>query len=211
MNELPESVKARKPHVTVDGLIIDKHTGEILGRPSVFDGVVKYQCELGKCRSVDDLQDYLGFVDRRKLPPQELHLLRDEVDHALGEWRRTGVDCRITVPQQRRLEQLHGLVLYRNVIIMPQADLAAKLGAIESNLMKKLRVLIDANMLRVYTSRYGCIRKGEIKLVVNPRLIFKGSDSAREGYIREWYRPVGSLHLEAVSPVGVAGNFAIAA
>lgn len=200
--------------ISISGLIINKQTGEIHGhdsKPPLFKGSSKYKCELGKCRSVDDLQDYLSFVDRRKLPPHELHSLRDEVDHALGEWRRTGIDCRITVPQQPLLEQLHGLVLYRNVIIMPLADLATKLGTAESNLMKKLRVLMDANMLSVYTSRDGSIRKGEINLVVNPRLILRGSDNAREGYIREWYRPVGSLHLEAVSPVGVVGNFAVAA
>ncbi|VVP75114.1 replication/maintenance protein RepL [Pseudomonas fluorescens] len=211
MNEVPASVKASKAHITVDGLIIDKHTGEILGRPSVFDGVAKYQCELGKCRSVDDFRGYLDFVDRRKLPPHELHSLRDEVDHAVGEWRRTSVDCRITMPQQRLLEKLHGLVPYRNVMFMTQADLATKLGVVESNLMKKLKVLIDANMLRVSTSRDGNIRKGEIKLLVNPRLIFRGSDNARESYIREWYRPIGSLYLDAVSPVNGVDSLADAA
>ncbi|WP_223531212.1 hypothetical protein [Pseudomonas sp. GL-R-19] len=196
--------------ITVDGFVVDKLTGEIV-KPSVFSTPADYQPNLRDCRSVDDFERHLKFVDRRKLPAHTLHPLRDEVDRALGEWRRTGVDCRITVPQQRLLEQLHGLVLYRNVIILLLADLAAKLGTVESNLMKKLRVLVDANMLSVYTSRDGSIRKGEIKLVVNPRLIFRGSDNTREGYIREWYRPVGSLHLEAVSPVGVAGNFAIVA
>jgi hypothetical protein len=200
--------------ISINDLIIDKNTGEIHGhdsKPSLFKGASKYQCELGKCRSVDDLQDYLSFVDRRKLPPHELHSLRDEVDHTVGEWRRTGVDWRITIPQQRLLEKLHCLVLYRNVIFMTQADLATELGVVESNLMKKLKVLIDVNMLRVSTSRDGSIRKGEIKLLVNPRLIFRGSDSALEGYIREWYSPVGNLHLEAVSSVGVADNLAITA
>lgn len=197
----------------INGLIFDERTGEFFGhdsKSSVLTGLANYKCELGKCRSVDDFQDHLSFVDRRKLPPHELHLLRDEVDHAVGEWRRTGVDCRITMPQQRLLEKLHGLVLYRNVIIMTQVDLATKLGVIESNLMKKLKTLIDANMLRVSTSRNGNIRKGEIKLVVNPRLIFRGDDYRRNRYIEEWYRPVGNLHLEAVSSAGVADDLAIA-
>ena len=200
MHEVTTSIAAANTHIIVSGLIIDKLTGEILGRPSVFDGRIDYQPELRKCRSVDDLQDFLSFVDRRKLPVHELHSLRDEVDHALGEWRRTGIDCRITLPQQRLLEKLHGLVLCRNVIIMTQADLAESLGTVESNLMKKLRVLIDANMLRVSTSRNSNIRTGEIKLVVNPRMVFRGDDYRHRKYIEEWYRPVGCLHAGVFHP-----------
>ncbi|VVN97014.1 replication/maintenance protein RepL [Pseudomonas fluorescens] len=192
--------------ISVDGLIIDKHTGEIHGhdgKSSPWSGHYDYKHELGKCRSVDDFQDHLDFVDRRKLPVYELHSLRDEVDHALGEWRRTGFDCRITLPQQRLLEKLHRLVLYRNVIIMTHADLAKSLGTVESNLMKKLRVLMDANMLRVSTSRDGNIRTGEIKLVVNPRMVFRGDDYRRRKYIEEWYRPVGCLHTGVFHPGSV--------
>jgi len=198
MNEVPASVKASKAHITVDGLIIDKHTGEVLGRPSVFDGRIDYKPELRKCRSVDDLQDFLSHVDRRKLPTHERHSLYDEVDYAHGEWRRTGIDCRITTPQLRLLEKLHSLVLYGNVILLTQANLAKALGTVESNLMKKLRVLMDCNLVRAYTSRDGNIRKGEIKLSVNPRLIFRGDDYRRERYIRDWYRPVGYLHTESL-------------
>ncbi|ANJ57432.1 hypothetical protein PMA3_20625 [Pseudomonas silesiensis] len=189
--------------ISVDGLILDKHTGEIHGHDgklSPWSGRYDYMLELGKCRSVDDFQYHLGFVDRRKLPAHELHTLRDEVDHAFGKWRRTGIDCRITLPQQRLLEKLHGLVLYRNVIIMIQADLAVSLCTVESNLMKKLRVLIDANMLRVSTSRNSNIRTGEIKLVVNPRMVFRGDDYRRRKYIEEWYRPVGCLHTGVFHP-----------
>jgi len=170
--------------ISANSLIIDKRTGEIQGhdsKPSVLTGTIKYQNELGTCRSVDDYQDHLNFVDRRKLPPHKLHSLRDEVNYAHGEWRRTGLDCRITLPQQRLLEKLHGLVLYRNVIFMTQTDLAKKLGTVESNLMKKLRVLMDANMLITRTSR-DYIRTGEIKLIINPRLIFRGSDKAKARY-----------------------------
>ena len=122
-----------------------------------------------------------------------MHPLRNEVDFARGEWCRTGIDCRITLPQQRLLEKLHQLVVYRNVIFMTQADLANTLGSTESNLMKKLRVLEEANLLRVTTSRNGNIRKGEIKLAINPRLVFRGSDKTRELYVNDWYRPVGRL------------------
>ncbi|WP_248806544.1 replication/maintenance protein RepL [Pseudomonas sp. MWU13-2100] len=196
--------------ISADGLIIDKHTGEIHGhdsKPSVFSGVINYQRELGKCRSVDDFQDHLSHFDRRTLPPHELHPLHEQVDYAHGLWRRTGVDCRITIPQLRLLEKLHDLVLYRNVIFMTQAGLAKSLGTAESNLMKKLKVLMDANMLRVSTSRSDNIRKGEIKLSLNPRLVFRGHDKAQGHYIQEWYRPVGSLHTET----GAGEHLAIAA
>jgi len=187
-------------HLSINGLIIDKCTGEILGHddtPSVLTGPIKYKCELGKCRSIDDFADHLSFVDRRKLPPQALHLLRSEVDNAHGEWRRTGVDCRITIPQLRLLEQLRKITLYRNIIITTQTDLAKSLGTAESNLMKKLRVLTNSDMLRVWTSRNSSIRKGEIKLSVNPRLVFRGGDYARDEYIKTWYQPTGYLHSVA--------------
>jgi DNA-binding MarR family transcriptional regulator len=199
--------------ICVDGLIIDQRTGEFHGyhsNSSVFAGSIKYQSELGKCRSADDFRDYLRFVDRRKLPPHELHSLQDTVNYAHGRWRRSGVDCRITLPQQRLLEKLHSLVLYRNVIFMTQADLAKDLGIAESNLMKKLRVLIDANMLKVRTSRDG-IRTGEIMLLINPRLVFRGSAKTKARYTHEWYRPVSSLNDGEAGSNNVTGGIAIAA
>jgi hypothetical protein len=120
------------------------------------------------------------------------------------------MDCRITLPQQRLLEKLHSLVLYRNVIFMTQADLARELRTAESNLMKKLRVLTVANMLRVRTSRDN-IRTGEIVLVINPRLVFRGSDNARARYIQEWYRPTCSLNCSETSKGDVPDDIAIAA
>jgi hypothetical protein len=198
--------------VSVNNLIIDKRTGEIQGhdnKSSIYTGTIKYQDELGTCRSVDDFEKHLSFVDRRKLPPHELHSLRDEVNYAHGEWRRTGLDCRITLPQQRLLEKLHGLVLYRNVIFMTQTDLAKKLEIVESNLMKKLRVLMDVNMLIVRTSR-DYIRTGEVKLIINPRLIFRGSDNSQERYTQEWYRLISRLNYGEASTTDAADNIAIA-
>jgi hypothetical protein len=194
--------------ISVNGLIIDKLTGEIQGhdsKSSIYTGTIKYQDELGACRSVDDFQDYLSFVDRRKLPSHELHSLRDEVNYAHGEWRRTGLDYRITLPQQRLLEKLHDLALYRNVIFMTKADLAKSLGILESNIMKKLRLLIDANMLIVRTSR-DHIRTGEIKLIINPRLIFRGSDKAQARYILAWYRPTSRLDNDEANTTDAADN-----
>lgn len=200
-------------HLSINGLIIDKCTGEILGHddtPSVLTGHIKYKCELGKCRSIDDFEGHLSFVDRRKLPPHALHLLRSEVDDAHGEWRRTGLDCRITIPQLRLLERLHKLILYRNIIITTQADLAKLLGTAESNLMKMLRVLTDRNMLRVWTSRNSSMRKGEIKLSINPRLIFRGDDYTRVSYIQSWYQPTSHLRAGTAEPPQTVDCLAIA-
>lgn len=195
------------PFLHVDGLLISSATGEIFGyddKPSVFSERPDYKPELSKCRSADDLNAFLKHVDRRKLPEHTLHSIRNEVDHCMGEWLRTGVDYRITLPQQRLLEVLHQLVVYRNVIFMTKAALVKALGTAESNLIKKLKVLEAANMLRVTTSRNGEIRTGEIKLVINPRLVFRGGDYTRQGYVEDWYRPVGLLssRLEYASGMG---------
>lgn len=203
------TITAPPSQLSINGLSIDKCTGEILGyddTPSVLTGPVRYKCELGKCRSIDDFEDHLSFVDRRKLPPHTLHSLRSEVDVAHGEWRRTGIDCRITIPQVRLLGQLHRLVLYRNIIIMSQAELSKSLGVAESNLIKKLRVLTDSHMLRVSTSKDKSMRKGEMKLSVNPRLIFRGDDYTRGEYIENWYRPVGHLHTGTTELLQATGS-----
>ncbi len=200
--------------ITVDGLLVSKLTGEIHGydgKSSIFSTPVNAQPSLSDCRSVDDFERYLKFVDRRKLPAHTLHPLRDEVDYARGEWCRTSIDCRITLPQQRLLEKLHHLVRYHNAIFMTQTALAKALGADESNLMKKLKMLEGANMLRISTSRNSTIRSGEVKLTVNPRLIFRGNDKARGRYITDWYKPASCLHTGALHPFGMDESLAVAA
>ncbi|UVL63261.1 replication/maintenance protein RepL [Pseudomonas sp. B21-032] len=196
------------PFLNVDGLLISPTTGEIFGyddKPSVFSERPDYRPELSKCRSADDLNAVLSHVDRRKLPPHTLHSLIDAQDQTHGVWRRTGVDSRITVPMMNILSKLHELVLYRNMIIMTQADLAKALGTTASNLMKKLSTLISSNMVRVSTSRTGGIRTGEIKLTVNPRLIFRGDDAKRDVYIEHWYRDWTTLHPQSASSMNRRG------
>jgi hypothetical protein len=187
------------PFIHVDGLMISSATGEIFGyddKPSVFSECPDQCPELSSCRSVDDLSAFLKhkLIDLRKLPAHTLHSLIYAQDIAHGVWRK-----------------LHGLVKYHGVIIISQADLANALNTTESNLMKKLNTLVDANMLRVHTSRGGDIRKGEIKLAINPRLIFRGSDKARDRYIAAWYRPTGYLHTGALRPFSVDECLAVAA
>lgn len=204
------------PFIHVDGLLISSATGEIFGyddKPSVFSECPDQCPELSSCRSVDDLSAFLKhkLIDLRKLPAHTLHSLTYAQDIAHGVWRREGVDCRITLPMMNTLRKLHGLVKYHGVIIISQAGLANALNTTESNLMKKLNTLVDANMLRVNTSRGGDIRKGEIKLAINPRLIFRGPDKARDRYIAAWYRPTGYLHTGALHPFSVDECLAIAA
>lgn len=204
------------PFLHVDGLLINPATGEIFGyddKPSVFSECPDQCPGLNSCRSVDDLSAFLKhkLIDRRKLPAHTLHSLIYAQDIAHGVWRREGVDCRITLPMMNTLRKLHGLVKYHGVIIISQADLANALNTTESNLMKKLNTLVDANMLRVYTSRKDDIRKGEIKLAINPRLIFRGPDKARDRYIAAWYRPIGYLHTGAPHPFSVDEYLTVAA
>lgn len=206
--------------IHIDGLVVDTATGEILdyeGKPSVFSERPDYKPPLSECRSADDLEQHLKHVDRRKLPPHATHTLRDAQDQAHGVWRRTGMDCRITVPMMNTLSQLHELVLYRNMIIMTQADLASALSTTASNLMKKLSTLINSNMVRVSTSKHGDIRTGEIKLTINPRLIFRGDDAKRDKYMKHWYGDWATLHPQSASNMNKSGwdygtiNAAIAA
>ncbi|MCE6977220.1 hypothetical protein EI534_07340 [Pseudomonas frederiksbergensis] len=197
------------PFLHIDGLLISSETGEIFGyddKSSVFYERPDHQPELSKCRSADDLSALLKHIDRRKLPPHTLYSLVESQDIAHGVWRRTGLDCRITLPMMNTLRKLHGLVQYHNVIIMPQADLAKALSTTESNLMKKLNTLVDANMVRVSTSRQSNIRKGEVKLTLNPRLIFRGDDYAQERYMKDWY-----LNLSIDTSSSAETTFRIAA
>lgn len=209
--EAPNAHKGKvyvAPYLNVDGLLISPTTGEIFGyddKPSAFSERPDYQPSLSKCLSADDLNAVLSHVDRRKLPLHTLHSLTDAQDQAHGVWRRTDVDCRITAPMMHTLRKLHGLVIYRNIIIMPQADLAKALGTTASNLMKKLSTLISSNMVRVSTSRNGGVRTGEIKLTVNPRLIFRGDATKRAYYIEHWYHDWTTLHPQSVSSMNKNG------
>jgi hypothetical protein len=216
MSNTQQLLSAATNLIHVDGFVINRDTGEIYGhddKPSAYTGRIDYQPELSGCRSVDDMNALLKHVDRRKLPEHTLHRLIDVQNYAHGVWRGGGVDCRITIPMMNTLTKLHELVLFRNVIIMSQADLAKALSTSESNLTKKLKTLIDSNAVRVSTSRSGSgdIRKGEIKLTINPRLIFRGGDYTRNGYIDEWYRPVGYLQSGALRPFSADESLAIAA
>ncbi|QXZ13018.1 MULTISPECIES: hypothetical protein [unclassified Pseudomonas] len=186
-NQTPLSQQCHTSNI--NGFRVDQETGEIYGEYTVTHYTAATDAlkpELGKCRSVDDLHIFLKHVDLRTLPPFSKFPLVDAQDHAHGQWKRTGVDCRITLPMMNTLYTLHGLVRYANIIIMTKADLAKALGVAESNLTKKLAPLVKAKLLRTYTSRDG-IRKGEIKLLVNPRLIFRGFDTVREAYVEKWY------------------------
>lgn len=185
-----QSSLSRQCHTSnINGFRVDQQTGEIYGEYVITQYAAitdPLKPELSKCRSVDDLDEFLKHVDLRTLPPFSKFSLIDAQDHAHGQWKRTGVDCRITLPMMNTLYILHGLVKYANIIVMTKAGLTKALGVAESNLTKKLSPLVNAKLLKVYTSRDD-IRKGEIKLLINPRLIFRGFDNIREAYVEGWY------------------------
>ena len=205
MRELPHD-HVLPSNIYVGGYVVDYATGEII-RPDEYGSLywdrTKLQQPFSSCRNVDDYAEYISHVDRRKLPPHNLHRLRDHVDYAHGEWRRTGMDCRITVPQLRVLEQLHGLVLYRNHIVRTQAELAKAVHVTPANLMKKLQPLIDRNFIRVETSRSGDMRAGEIKVLINPSLVYRSYDCEQEAAQKAWYNPC-KVHLHSALRVAIA-------
>lgn len=191
MRELPTE-HVLPSTIYVGGYQVNYATGEVI-RPDeyvfLYRDRTKPQQPFASCRSVDDYADYISHVDRRKLPPHNLHRLRDSVDYAHGEWRRTGTDCRITVPQLRVLEQLHGLVLYRNHVVVTQTELSKALRVAPANLMKKLQPLVDRDFIRVETSRSGKMRAGEIKILINPSLVYRSYDSEQGEALKAWYSP----------------------
>ncbi|AYF87515.1 hypothetical protein D6Z43_10285 [Pseudomonas sp. DY-1] len=183
-----------KRAVIVGCFVVDNETGEIIGeyaqtlashalsRPSPHRAP-------DEVLSVDEWEDYLRqHVDRRKLPPHTTHALYYVQDTALGEHFRKSGDYRVSKPMMMLLLQLHELVLYRNVIVMSQTDLSTHLAVAESNLSAKLAKLVEAGLLKVFTSRNGDMRKGEIKLLINPWLVFRGSDALRDNAVKTWYR-----------------------
>lgn len=194
--------------IHVDGLVVDTTTGEILGydgKPSVYATPHDYVPGITNFRSVDDLGRHLDFIDLRKLPPHTMHRLVNLQDYRQGLWHRTGLDCRITAPMMSLLRILHPLVKYRNIIIMTQTDLAKALGTVQSNLMKKLNILIGTNMMRVHTSRHGDMRNGEIKLIIHPELIFRGDDAKRDHAVNVWYSDWMNLHPQSASSINKRG------
>lgn len=194
--------------IHADGLVVDTSTGEILGydgQPSTYATPYDYVPGITHFRSVDDLDRHLDFIDLRKLPPHTMHRLLNLQDHRQGLWHRTGLDCRITAPMMSLLRSLHPLVKYRNIVITTQADLAKALGTVQSNLMKKLNILIAANMMRVHTARHGEMRNGEIKLMIHPELIFRGDDAKRDHAVNVWYSNWMAAHSQSASSMNKKG------
>lgn len=202
-----QSSLSRQCHTSnINGFRVDQQTGEIHGEYVITQYAATtdpLKPELSKCRSVDDLDEFLKHVDLRTLPPFSKFSLIDAQDHSHGQWKRTGVDCRITLPMMNTLYILHGLVKYANIIVMTKAGLTKALGVAESNLTKKLSPLVNAKLLRVYTSRDD-IRKGEIKLLINPRLIFRGFDYVREAYVEGWYSEEARDSCPLIGRISVA-------
>ena len=94
----------------------------------------------------------------------------------------------MSVPQYKLLEKLGKLVEYKNIIMITRDDLCEYLNCKDNNLMKKLKPV--SPYLKVYTQE-DCIRKGEIKILINPKFFYIYEygyyDMSREQEINKWY------------------------
>lgn len=186
----------------VDGFVVDRLTGEILGHgdpSSVYAQRADYKRSLADCCSIDDFDEHLKHVDLRKLPPRKLNRLRELESEAYFAWKdsKGAIDCRITAPAMKTLKVLEKAVKYRNILAITQVDLAKMLGVHVDDLMRKLKPLRDRDFVRVRTARNG-VRKGEVILTVNPRFVFRGEDWVQGKYAKQWYLDVIKSHPDGI-------------
>ncbi|WP_054889508.1 Crp/Fnr family transcriptional regulator [Pseudomonas sp. NBRC 111118] len=192
----------------IDGFFVDTTTGEILRHDdasSIYAGRHDYKRSLADCRSIDDFDEHIEHVDLRKLPPRNKALLDTMQAQADWVWKNSNktIDGRITAPVMKTLKVLERAIVYRNMLVVTQADLAKMLGVTTDNLMQKLKPLRDRGLIRVRTrtARNG-VRKGEVILTVNPRFIFRGDDWFKNHYATAWYEAdVDVNDLVTLNPV----------
>lgn len=189
--------------VVVDDFVVNKETGEIMGEyirtPATYTQSRPLQHRApDEVLSVDEWEAYISeHVDRRKLPANTTHALYDAQDMALGVRFRNGASYLISKPMMTLLLRLHELVRYRNVIVASITSISKHLGVAESNLSAKLAKLVEAKLIKVFTSRNGGMRMGEIKILIQPKLMFRGSDSLKDSAINSWYRD--QIHIDSQS------------
>ncbi|TCP77766.1 hypothetical protein EC849_103335 [Pseudomonas putida] len=177
----------------IDGFVVDTTTGEILGHDdasSLYAGQDDYKRSLADCRSIDDFDEHLEHVDLRKLPPRDKALLDTMQAQADWVWKSSNktIDGRITAPVMKTLKVLERAIVYRNMLVVTQAELATMLGVHVDDLMRKLKPLRDRGLVRIRTARDG-VRKGEVILTVNPRFVFRGEDWIKNSYATAWCKP----------------------
>lgn len=180
-------------------MIVDEETGEILEYERVpYEHVEDYPKTLFLCdvRSVDDMEDFMStMIDKRKIRGSNHNDLLVFFERCLGYkvlkheiFEHCGS---LSVPQYKLLDSLGELVEYKNVIMVTRKHLCQHLNCQDNNLMKKLKSV--EGYIKVYTQDDG-IRKGEIKILVNPKFfyIYEYSlyDKSRDKAIKQWYQDV---------------------
>lgn len=179
-------------------MVIDEYTGEILGvgyetNPYKHKDDVKPIVFLSEVRSVDDMEYFMkAMVDKREVRGSNHNDLLGFFESCLGYkalkheiFKNTP---HMTVPQFKLLDKLGKLVEYKNVIMTTREELCEYLGCKDNNLMKKLKPV--EGYIEVYTHEDG-IRKGEIKILMNPKFFYVYEyglyDTSRDEEIKKWY------------------------
>lgn len=177
------------PTIVVDGFVIDKITGEILGEYSFRDvehkRVVNQSGDIFNVRNNDDMENILINVDKRKLHLR--NLVTSSFNLCAGNSKRTGEKAMMTKTQHDLLKTLAPLVQYRNVIIIKRVDLAKELRVDMKVLLRKLKA--GQPYVRVETKE---VSKGFIRITVHPDLLFKytrvGYYNAVQSSLKEWFK-----------------------
>ena len=177
------------PTIVVDGSVVDKITGEILGEYSFRDvehkRVVNQSGDIFNVRNNDDMENILINVDKRKLHLR--NLVTSSFNLCAGNSKRTGEKAMMTKTQHDLLKTLAPLVQYRNVIIIKRVDLAKELRVDMKVLLRKLKA--GKPYVRVETKE---VSKGFIRITVHPDLLFKytrvGYYNAVQSSLKEWFK-----------------------
>lgn len=177
------------PTIVVDGFVVDKITGEILGEYSFRDvehkRVVNQSGDIFNVRNNDDMENILINVDKRKLHLR--NLVTSSFNLCAGNSKRTGEKAMMTKTQHDLLKTLAPLVQYRNVIIIKRVDLAKELRVDMKVLLRKLKA--GQPYVRVETKE---VSKGFIRITVHPDLLFKytrvGYYNAVQSSLKEWFK-----------------------
>ena len=182
-------------------MIVDEHTGEILGDgyeavPYEHKNDIKPVVFLSEVRSVDDMEDFMkAMVDKRKVRESNHNDLLRFFESCLGykvlKHELFENTTHMTVPQYKLLDKLGKLIEYKNVIMVTRKELCEYLGCKDNNLMKKLKLV--GGYLKIYTQDDG-IRKGEIKILMNPKFFYIYEyglyDMSRDKEIQKWYADI---------------------
>lgn len=177
-------------------MLVDESTGEILTYetlPYKHKEDFPKTVFLSDVRSVDDMEDFMKhMVDKRKIRGSNsndlLHFFESCLGHKALKHELFGHIEGISVPQYRLLDSLGKIVQYKNVIMITRKDLCTHLKCRDDNLSKKLR--LAEPYIKIFTQDTG-IRKGEIKILINPKFFyiyeFDLYDLSRNKAIKEWY------------------------